>query len=530
MADEVVEYELNMKDLLSGKIDEAGEHVEKFEHKFEGLKERALATLESLGIAFGAFEAVDFIKDSRKEFEELLHAQSQLRAGLESTGHSAGLAYEDITEYAEKFAHTTNYTKAQIEDMQSVLLTFPSVTKDTFEDANMAVLNLATRLKTDAANGALQLGKALQDPVAGLGALRREGVNVEELRQKFVHVTSTLERQKLIIHELGTEVAHSAEYAFDANPVARYEKTMEEMRETVGEVADKILGKFVPAMEEFANIMKDSVEWVKEHSVLMKELGTGVMIAVAAFSAYWIILKGVAITQAISVGWTYAQIASMYVLGDAYEGASAITVLLTAAQYGLNAAWTANPIGVVIMAVAGLVYLFIELYKHCEIVREIFTALGSFFVEWCRIVTDVFSALGKIIHGVMTMNWSEIKQGWNEGVTTIGDIGQRMGHAWTEGWNRGKEGFEDDHKPASLIPDGQKTFKAKDLGNGPAVKEPKTKATGSKNITINVSIHSLVDKFETNVTNIKESTAQLRKLIVDEMASAVNDFQVVADH
>lgn len=58
--------------------------------------------------------------------------------------------------------------------------------------------------------------------------------------------------------------------------------------------------------------------------------------------------------------------------------------------------------------------------------------------------------------------------------------------------------------------------------------DTKSKATGSKSVTINVSIKDLIGVQNINTTNLKEGTGKIRDLVVSALTGAVNDFQVVA--
>lgn len=79
-------------------------------------------------------------------------------------------------------------------------------------------------------------------------------------------------------------------------------------------------------------------------------------------------------------------------------GASAIASgALTAAQWALNAALTANPIGLIVMAIAGLVAAFVIAYKKSEtfrnIVNGVWNAIKSAFSATMNFFTDTVPAV-----------------------------------------------------------------------------------------------------------------------------------------
>lgn len=493
--DDKIIYELDLRvQKLEEGLDKAGKHVGKFESQMDHLRERGMNVLESLGIGFAAFQGVEFIKESRQEFEKLQIAQSQLEAGLKSTGYAAGITFEELKGSAESFTRKMSFSTSQIMDMQSILLTFPSVTKATFDSASSAVLDMATRLKTDASGAAIQLGKALQDPVQGLTALKRVGVNVDDLRKQFVHVTDTLARQKLIIKELNTEFGGSAQAAFNANPMNQYEKSLELIKEEIGGVVAKILHGLAPALQWIANLFKEGIHWINENKDTFE---------------YWSdIIGGAAIAIGVVIIATQAW---------------------TAAQWLLNVAMDANPIGIVIVAIGALAGVIKYAWNHFKWFREIILAVWGVLKVFAEMATNTFAGVWHVIHGIFKFDGTEIKQGLDQSIGAFHDAGKRIGDAWKGGWEEGSKSFDDDQKkPAEAK--GPQTLKAKALGAGDPVKIPGAKMTGQKNITINVKIGSLIDHFETNTTTIKESSEEMRRIVVEELTSAVNDFQVVADH
>ncbi|MDD5049616.1 MAG: phage tail tape measure C-terminal domain-containing protein, partial [Methanoregulaceae archaeon] len=78
-------------------------------------------------------------------------------------------------------------------------------------------LDVATALKTDLKSAALQVGKALNDPVLGMTALSRSGIQFSEAQKEvvkeLVKTGDTVGAQKIILKELETQFGGSAEAA-----------------------------------------------------------------------------------------------------------------------------------------------------------------------------------------------------------------------------------------------------------------------------------------------------------------------------
>lgn len=57
----------------------------------------------------------------------------------------------------------------------------------------------------------------------------------------------------------------------------------------------------------------------------------------------------------------------------------------------------------------------------------------------------------------------------------------------------------------------------------------RSQATGSKSVTINVSIKDLIGTNNMNITNVKESINKIQDMVVGALTGAVNDFQLIAE-
>ena len=145
--------------------------------------------------------------------------QAQLAARIRSTGGAAGLAVADLNKMADALQAATTFDDEAIGGAQAVLLTFTKIGKDVFPSATEAVLNLSTAFGTDLNGAALQVGKALNDPIKGITALARAGVQFTDdqkaLIASLVETGQQAEAQRIILAELETQIGGSARAARD---------------------------------------------------------------------------------------------------------------------------------------------------------------------------------------------------------------------------------------------------------------------------------------------------------------------------
>ncbi len=144
-------------------------------------------------------------------------AIAQLNATLASTGQIAGKSSEDLQKMASQLQKVTTFGDEAIIKMQSLLLTFTNIRGDAFDNASMAVLNLASKMGGDLSSAALQVGKALNDPILGVTALSRVGIQFtdsqKEVIKQMVETNRVADAQKVILKELEVQFGGSAEAA-----------------------------------------------------------------------------------------------------------------------------------------------------------------------------------------------------------------------------------------------------------------------------------------------------------------------------
>lgn len=203
--------------------------------------------------------AVAFGVASLKAFQESEDVIAQTNAVIKSTGGAAGIATADVLKLASALQKSTAYSDEQVASAENMLLTFTSIGKDVFPQATKTVLDMSTALGQDTKASAIQLGKALQDPIRGITALRRVGVNFtdkqKDVIQGLVDTGKTAEAQKLILAELNREFGGSAEAAGKtfAGSIQRLKNSFNDLQEELGKTISKAL---VPLADKFSGLVK----------------------------------------------------------------------------------------------------------------------------------------------------------------------------------------------------------------------------------------------------------------------------------
>ena len=151
------------------------------------------------------------------EAEASQKVNAQLNQVLKSTGGIAGLTAIEVQNMATELQSVTTFADDVIQSGQNLLLTFTRIGKDVFPQASEAMLDMATVLGTSVQGAAIQLGKALNDPIQGVTALQRAGVQLSASQKEqikgYMAVGNVAAAQKVILGELATQMGGSARAA-----------------------------------------------------------------------------------------------------------------------------------------------------------------------------------------------------------------------------------------------------------------------------------------------------------------------------
>jgi len=202
----------------------------------------------------------------RTGFEEAADAaklNAQLAAGIASTGNAANVTVDGLNKYAGALQLATGQTDDSIAGAQSLLLTFTNIKNvgpdKIFDQATLAAANMAARLGGDAASQATVLGKALNDPILGVTALTRKGVQFTDAQKEqistLVESGNTLEAQKIILAELETQFGGSAEAAGKTFP-----GQIEILKRSFEDFSQMLVGRFGPGLATGLGFLSSGIQ------------------------------------------------------------------------------------------------------------------------------------------------------------------------------------------------------------------------------------------------------------------------------
>jgi len=252
----------------------------------------------AVGVAFGIDAIVTWGGTLISAAEEAQKVTKQTDAVITSMGASSWTTSKAIENLANKISLKTGLDDEMIQSGENVLLTFASVRNevgkgnDVFDRATKVATDMSVAMGQDLQSSVVQIGKALNDPIAGLTSLTRVGVQFTDeqkaMIEQLVLSGDQLGAQKIILEELERQFGGSAEAQATAS--SKLKVAWDNVVETLGTA-------LLPTFEKVANwlavegpkAIETSIAWVKEHQDQLKILGAVILgIVVVALIIYTI--------------------------------------------------------------------------------------------------------------------------------------------------------------------------------------------------------------------------------------------------
>lgn len=229
---------------------------------------RGMMSAQSIAQAFGptvtAFitnPILGAVEAGKKLFAlhaEQARSEARLAAVVKATGMAAGYTAEQLAKQAAELQELNGLGDEQIMKGQAILLTFKGIQGVQFDRTIQSAMDMAAVMGTDLNGSAVQLGKALNDPIKNLSALSRAGVqfNAEQTRmiKNLANSGRLAEAQGVILDEL------ESQFGGAAKSVAEADGGWTKFLNTLGDLGELIGGFLAPALSSLSTILKPLLE------------------------------------------------------------------------------------------------------------------------------------------------------------------------------------------------------------------------------------------------------------------------------
>jgi hypothetical protein len=239
-------------------LKQAQYQLNKVRGNFQALGRNAAIAGVAIGaVAVGLGKSVAAAAEAQK-------IMTQTDAVLKSTGTTANGTAADIANLSEALSRQTAVDDELIQSGANLLLTFKNIqnqagaNNDIFDQTVAATLDVARAMGTDASGEAIRLGKALNDPVKGISALTRVGIQFTDQQKAQIKALTEsgdlLGAQKIILAELQSQFGGSAQaYAQTfAGQIELLGIELENLSEEIGVAVMPAIMEMVTAFRELA--------------------------------------------------------------------------------------------------------------------------------------------------------------------------------------------------------------------------------------------------------------------------------------
>jgi hypothetical protein len=351
--------------------------VEKTNSVFDGFGAKLKGLAATIGVTFAATQVVSFFKQSVAAAVEAEQAQTRLREILLTTGGATKAQVAALNAQAEALSKVGVASKENITTTQSQLATFDLQGK-TISKLTPAILDYVTAEKgaTASSEDYKQMTNGLAQALNGnFAALTRVGFVLDEDTKKKISNGSESERAAAIV-----EVLNSTYKDFNKTLADTPEGRMIKLKQEFGDLQQEIGAALLPAFMKFTDFLRNTVfpmleklikffkENITEIKVFITVLGAGAI----AWGVYTAAVKRAEIAQKL-----------------------------------LNIAQKANPIGIIITAVALLTAAMVKLFRSNETFRNAVIGMAKAaliaFASIVPMVAKVYEAIAKIVTGPMRL-------------------------------------------------------------------------------------------------------------------------------
>lgn len=385
---------------------------------------RALGTA-ALGL-FAAQKVTGFFKDSIAEAREAQVVTARTQSVIKSMGLTSVVSADQIGKLAMSISNKTAVDDEAIQSGQNLLLTFGNIAKSAgksngvFAQTSQLMVDMSAAMGTDVKSSAIQLGKALNDPVKGVSALTRVGVSFTQQQKDqiaaLVESGNLAKAQGIVLREVGKQFGGAA--ASMATPAERAKVAWANFQEQIGTLLLPVIDRLLSAL---------SSQVIPAISTFVTQIQTGT----GAGGTFAFVMG----TLAGALGTAFGFIASNKEAFAIFAGTIATVVaavkVWTIVQAALNVVLVANPIGLVVVALGALAAGLVMAYQKSETFRAIVdgafsairavaepvlkwlasavgTTINLVRDHWRLIITILGGPLGLAV-ALVTKYWGQIK-------------------------------------------------------------------------------------------------------------------------
>lgn len=359
------------------------------------------------GVA-AAYVSISSVTNFMKECVSAADVQAAAEKRLETTIMNVkGATLEGVTaikNYAAELQGVTTVGDEVTIQGASQLATF-QLQSDTIKTLLPSLQDLAVAQYGTAVSGdqmqqmANLMGKVMSGNVSSLS---RYGVVMNDTQKKILKTGSESQKAAMLVEVLGQNFGGLAQ-AMANTPAGR----VQQLKNAWGDMQEVIGAKLYPIITNVLTYLTDKIPSIQS------AIGGVVDSIIPILSTVWEGIKQGAKTAGdmislVKDNWSWLAPVIGGVVGAIVAYKTAVSVA-TGVQWAMNAAMSANPIGIIIVGIAALIGGLVALYKNCEGFRNaVNTAFGTISTA-AKYVWEQIKIVWSAVSPFFTKIWEGIK-------------------------------------------------------------------------------------------------------------------------
>ena len=353
---------------LLADVSNFNKELESTQGKLKGFQNSLKKAGQVSSIALGGLAAAGFT--AVKAAEEVAVANARLDNILTSMGYAD--ATKRVTDYAQALEVTTAVDAEVIKLTQAKLATFKNLaaTVDTaggaFDRATVAALDMAAAGFGTAEGNAVQLGKALEDPIKGINALTKSGITFTEEEKKKIETMvksgDILSAQTMILEAIEKQVGGTAEATATGSA---------KMALALGNVSEAIGAALLPFFTDLSAKVVEFTPFLERNAEMFIKVGAAIAVVAVSVKTLQLGIAALTLVMQIATGITAA----------------------------FNFVLALNPIGLIVLAVAALAAGFVLAYQKIEPFRDLINSIYEAIKRVASAIANspIGNALGNVL-------------------------------------------------------------------------------------------------------------------------------------
>jgi len=436
-----------MSSVINRSVNSASAKMKSLKKVSEGLNSFGDKALIGGGLATAYFGT------TLEAAEENEVAVNRLRQVFKSMGAANDQAAAQAEAYAGKLEMQIGVEDEAIMAVQAKIATFKSLSNETgrmagmFDRATKASFDMAATGFGEADQNAVQLGKALEDPIKGISALRRSGITfTESEKAKIKALTESgqkLKAQEMIMKAVEKQVGGVAEKTVTSTRMAKVawsevtENIGKILMPTVAQLGNKFVNDVVPKVQAFIEKHPQLIKYAAAASVGLLALGGAAKVLAFGINGVISIVNG-ASTAIKFMGSTFSFVGKLFAANPVLLiiAAVAVAALLIYKYWGQIKAFFVG-------LWASVTAAFSKAWEWIKRMFLNYTPQGLVIQHWDKI-RAWFSSLWDKVKAIFRATWEAIRslflnytpQGlilkhWNKIVAWFGELWNRVKSIFT---------------------------------------------------------------------------------------------------